>query len=48
VDLQSSYFLRENVGVQGGINNLFDRNYQLFERYPEAARNFFVNLRYRF
>ncbi|MCI0389583.1 MAG: TonB-dependent receptor [Acidobacteria bacterium] len=48
VDAQASYCIGENIELQGGINNLFDRNYSLFEGYPEAGRNLFVNVRYRF
>jgi len=33
---------------EGGVNNLFDRNYQLAEGYPEAGRNYFANLMYNF
>ena len=48
VDVQAAYRIDENIEVQGGINNLFDRNYSFFEGYPEAGRNLFVNVRYRF
>jgi iron complex outermembrane recepter protein len=33
--------------VEAGINNITDRNYTLVEGYPEAGRNYFVNLVYR-
>lgn len=33
--------------VEGGVNNIFDRNYALVEGYPEAGRNFYANLIYR-
>ena len=33
--------------VEAGINNIADRNYTLVEGYPEAGRNYFVNLVYR-
>ena len=48
VDMQASYRFSENMEMQGGINNIFDRNYSLFEGYPEAGCNLFVNVRYRF
>lgn len=38
----------ERAEIQAGMNNLLDRNYFYAEGYPEAGRNFFVNLRYRF
>ncbi|MEI9812643.1 MAG: TonB-dependent receptor [Acidobacteriota bacterium] len=34
--------------LQAGVNNLLDRNYFYVQGYPEAGRNFYVNLRYRF
>lgn len=40
-------FFRE-AELQAGVNNLFDRNYYLVQGYPEAGRNVYVNLRYRF
>jgi len=33
--------------VEGGINNIIDRNYSLAEGYPETGRDYFVNLLYR-
>lgn len=32
------------ISVEGGINNIFDKNYSLVEGFPEAGSNFFVNL----
>jgi iron complex outermembrane receptor protein len=36
--------LAKGFSVEGGVNNIFDRNYQLVEGYPEAGRNYFANL----
>lgn len=33
--------------VEGGVNNITDRNYSLVEGYPEPGRNYFANLVYR-
>lgn len=30
--------------VQGGVNNIFDKNYMLSEGYPEQGRNYFVKV----
>jgi iron complex outermembrane receptor protein len=30
--------------IEGGINNIFDKNYSLVEGFSEAGRNFFVNI----
>lgn len=34
--------------VQAGIKNLFDRDYYYSAGFPEAGRNWFVNMRYQF
>jgi iron complex outermembrane receptor protein len=34
--------------AQAGVKNLFDRNYYYTAGYPEAGRNWYLNLRYRF
>jgi iron complex outermembrane receptor protein len=34
--------------LQAGVKNLFDRDYYYQEGYPEAGRNWYANLRYRF
>jgi iron complex outermembrane receptor protein len=34
--------------LQGGVKNLFDRYYYYQEGYPEAGRNWYLNLRYQF
>ncbi|WP_400194340.1 TonB-dependent receptor plug domain-containing protein [Hymenobacter sp. B81] len=39
--------LIEGLTLEGGVNNVLDRNYALFEGFPEAGCNFFVNLRYQ-
>ncbi|WP_420149027.1 TonB-dependent receptor plug domain-containing protein [Spirosoma sp.] len=36
--------LQRYVSLEGGINNIFDRNYALAEGFPEPGRNYFVNL----
>ena len=36
--------LSREVSVEGGTNNLFDKNYTLAEGYPEEGRHFFFNL----
>ncbi len=32
--------------IEGGLNNIFDKNYSLSEGYPEEGRNYFVNVVY--
>lgn len=32
------------LGLEAGVNNIFDKNYSLVEGFPEAGRNYFVNL----
>lgn len=43
-NLKGSVPLYRFISVEGGVNNLFDRNYAIIEGFPEAGRNFFVNL----
>lgn len=43
-----SYHIWRWFSLEGGVNNIFDRNYALVEGYPEPGRNYFVNLRYRY
>jgi iron complex outermembrane receptor protein len=38
----------EIASLQGGVKNLLDRDYYYQEGYPEAGRNFYTNLRFRF
>jgi iron complex outermembrane receptor protein len=39
--------LTDEMDLHAGVLNVFDRNYELIEGYPEAGRIFFVNLTYR-
>jgi iron complex outermembrane receptor protein len=38
----------KSIAIEGGVNNLFDRNYTLVEGYPREGRNYFVNLSYSY
>jgi iron complex outermembrane receptor protein len=40
--------LVKGFAIEGGVNNLFDRNYTLVEGYPEEGRNYFANLIYNY
>jgi len=40
--------LVKGIAIEGGVNNLFDRNYTLVEGYPREGRNYFVNLSYNY
>jgi len=40
--------LKNYLSAEGGVNNIFDRNYALTEGYPEEGRNYFVNIVYKF
>jgi iron complex outermembrane receptor protein len=48
VDLGTVVPLYVGFSVQAGIKNLFDRNYYYTAGYPEAGRNWYFNMRYRF
>jgi iron complex outermembrane receptor protein len=40
--------VRYGLIAQAGIKNLLDRDYSYTAGYPEAGRNWYLNLRYRF
>ncbi|NIJ52520.1 TonB-dependent receptor plug domain-containing protein [Dyadobacter arcticus] len=44
VNAKASVKLYKFISAQVGLNNIFDANYSLVEGFPEAGRNFFVNL----
>ncbi|REA63837.1 TonB-dependent receptor [Dyadobacter luteus] len=44
VNAKASVKLYKGISAEAGINNIFDKNYSLVEGFPEAGRNFFVNL----
>ncbi len=48
VSFSGNLRLYQGTEIQAGVNNLFDRHYLLVDGFPEAGRNAFVNLRYRF
>lgn len=45
---QLAYDFKNGIRLETGINNIFDRNYALSEGYPEAGRNYYLNLYYQF
>ncbi len=44
VNTRASVQVYKFISVEGGVNNIFDKNYSLVEGFPEAGRNFFINL----
>nr|WP_229254916.1 TonB-dependent receptor [Dyadobacter sp. CECT 9623] len=44
VNAKASVKLYKFLSAEAGLNNIFDVNYSLVEGFPEAGRNFFVNL----
>ena len=44
VNVKASVKLYRFVSAEAGLNNIFDVNYSLTEGFPEAGRNFFINL----
>jgi len=47
-DGKINYRITRNFGVETGVNNVFDRNYTLVEGYPEAGRNYFINIMFSY
>ncbi len=44
VNARASVKIYKFLSAEAGLNNIFDRNYSLAEGFPEAGRNFFINL----
>ncbi|MCB0537311.1 MAG: TonB-dependent receptor [Bacteroidetes bacterium] len=42
----TSFQVWKYIGIDAGINNIFDKNYMLTEGYPEEGRNFYITLRF--
>ncbi|MDA5193444.1 TonB-dependent receptor plug domain-containing protein [Govanella unica] len=47
-NLNAQYQVTDNLELAAGVRNLFDRNYQLADGFPEEGRNIFLNLRIRY
>jgi iron complex outermembrane receptor protein len=47
-NLKGIYRFNQSWSAEAGVNNLFDRNYELIEGYPMEGRNFFVNATFKF
>ena len=47
-NLKLTYEPVESLSVEAGVSNLFDKNYEYREGYPEEGRVFFSNIRYKF
>lgn len=48
VDVKAAVRIAGDLKLEGGINNLFDANYEVEEGYPEEGINYFANLTCRF
>ncbi|GBC59489.1 TonB-dependent receptor [Desulfonema ishimotonii] len=48
INFKADCALYREIRLEAGVNNLFDRNYEIDEGYPEAGRNYFANLTCRF
>jgi iron complex outermembrane receptor protein len=47
-NFKAAYEFLKGLTIEGGVSNIFDRDYVLAEGYPEAGRGFFSNLVYKF
>ena len=47
-NLKLTYKPIESLSIEAGVSNLFDKNYEYDEGYPEEGRVFFSNIRYKF
>ena len=48
VNLKADIKIIKQLNLEGGVNNLFDRNYALVEGFPAAGRNYFISLAFHF
>lgn len=46
--LMAIYQVRDELSFDFGINNLFDKNYELTSGYPEEGRSYYINGRFKF
>jgi iron complex outermembrane receptor protein len=47
LNAKASFKVLKYFAIEGGVNNILDKNYSLAEGYPEQGRNYFVTLAYR-
>lgn len=47
-NLKLTYKPIESLSIEAGVSNLFNKNYEYDEGYPEEGRVFFSNIRYKF
>jgi iron complex outermembrane receptor protein len=47
-NMKGMYQFNQQWSAEAGVNNLFDRNYQLIEGYPMEGRNYFANVTWKF
>ncbi|MBY0430395.1 MAG: TonB-dependent receptor [Rhodospirillales bacterium] len=47
-NFKAAWQITDTFGAEAGINNLFDRNYELADGFPEEGRNYFLNARVKF
>src|SRR5262249_21795681 len=47
-NLKATVRFPREIALGVGVQNAFDKNYQLQEGYPEAGRTWFANIRYHF
>lgn len=47
-DIKFTYKPTDSLSLEAGVSNLFDKNYEYREGFPEEGRVFFSNIRYKF
>lgn len=47
-NIKFTYKPTEALSFEAGVSNLFDKNYEYREGFPEEGRIFFTNVRYKF
>jgi iron complex outermembrane recepter protein len=47
-NMKATVMVTRHFSLDGGINNIFDRNYTLVEGFPEPGRNLYLNISFRY
>jgi iron complex outermembrane receptor protein len=47
-NIKADVLLSKGFKIEGGVENVFDKDYEIEEGYPEAGASYYANLTYRY